>query len=163
MRLPSRSPSISLAARTLGLAALALVLFGMGGACQDLHVGRPCELGTMPLGGTSGQIATVASPALECPSRICLLPGAEKDPRSAAQMAANVSGTGPLCTADCQENGDCADGEKGNANNAEDKRCRGGFVCGYPTTVGAFACKRLCVCTDFVNPMTITKKPSVCN
>jgi hypothetical protein len=163
MKLPSRSPSMSLAARIFGLAALGLLLFGFGGACQDLHVGRPCELGTVPLGGTSGQIATVSSPALECPSRICLLPGAEKDPRSAAQMAANVAGTGPLCTADCQENGDCSDGEKGNANNAEDKRCRGGFVCGYPTTVGAFACKRLCICTDFVNAMTITKKPSVCN
>ena len=76
----SSSPSISLAARTFGLLALALTLFGLGGACEDKHVGRPCELGTVPLGGTSGQIAAVSSPALECPSRICLLPGAEKDP-----------------------------------------------------------------------------------
>ena len=88
MTSPSSSPSISSAARTFGLLALALTLFGLGGACEDKHVGRPCELGTMPLGGTSGQIATVSSPALECPSRICLLPGAEKDPRSSAQTAA---------------------------------------------------------------------------
>ena len=111
----SSSPSISLAARTFGLLALALTLFGLGGACEDKHVGRPCELGTVPLGGTSGQIAAVSSPALECPSRICLLPGAEKDPRSAAQTAAGVSGTGATCTADCEENADCEDGEKGNA------------------------------------------------
>ena len=55
----SPSPSISLAARTFGLLALALALFGLGGACEDKHVGRPCELGTVPLGGTSGQIAAV--------------------------------------------------------------------------------------------------------
>ena len=160
----SPSPSISLAARTFGLLALALTLFGLGGACEDKHVGRPCELGTTPLGGSSGQIAAVSSPALECPSRICLLPGAEKDPHSAAQTAAGVSGTGPTCTADCEENADCEDGEKGNANNAADKRCRGGFVCGWPTTVGAFACQKLCICTDFISvPTTGLKKPSVCN
>ena len=79
----SRSPSPSIRrGADLRAAGVALTLFGLGGACEDKHVGRPCELGTMPLGGSSGQIATVSSPALECPSRICLLPGAEKDPRS---------------------------------------------------------------------------------
>jgi len=164
MTLRSSSPSISLAARTFGLLALALTLFGLGGACEDKHVGRPCELGTMPLGGSSGQNAAVSSPALECPSRICLLPGAEKDPRSAAQVAANVSGTGPLCTASCEENADCEDGEKGNPDNAADKRCRGGFVCAWPTLVGPFACQKMCVCTDFVSvPSGGLKKPSNCN
>jgi hypothetical protein len=159
----SSSPSISLAARTFGLLALALALFGLGGACEDKHVGRPCELGTMPLGGTSGQIAALSSPALECPTRICLLPGAEKDPRSAAQVAAAVSGTGPTCTASCEENADCEDGELGNEDNAADKRCRGGFVCAWPTTVGAFACQKFCVCTDFISvPSGGLKKPSVC-
>ena len=62
MTLPSPSPSISLAARTFGLLALALTLFGLGGACEDKHVGRPCELGTMPLGGTSGQVAQFRRP-----------------------------------------------------------------------------------------------------
>ena len=158
----SPSPSISLAARTFGLLALGVMLFGMGGGCTDNHVGRPCEVGTMPLGGSSGQIAVLSSPALECPSRICLLPGAEKDPHSGAQTAAGVSGTGPTCTAECEENADCEDGEKANAGDPADKRCRGGFVCGYPTAVGAFACKKLCVCTDFVNATTIVKKPSSC-
>jgi hypothetical protein len=163
MRMPSLSPSISLAARSCGLLALAVVLFGLGGACEDKHVGRVCELGTVPLGGSSGQVAAISSPALECPSRICLLPGSEKDPRSPAQIAASVPGTGPLCTAECEENADCEDGEKGNADNPADRRCRGGFVCGYPTTVGAFACRKLCTCADFVNTMTFTKKPSTCN
>jgi len=159
----SPSPSISLAARTFGLLALGLTLFGLGGACEDKHVGRPCELGTMPLGGSSGQIAAISSPALECPSRVCLLPGAEKDPRSAAQVAANVPGTGPLCTASCEENADCEDGEKGNPDNAADKRCRGGFVCAWPTLVGPFACQKMCVCTDFVSvPPGGIKQPSNC-
>ncbi len=73
-----------------------------------------------------------------------------------------MSGTGATC-GDCEENADCEDGEKGNASNAADKRCRGGFVCGWPTTVGAFACQKLCICTDFISvPTTGPKKPSVC-
>ena len=152
MRFPSQSPSISHVARGFAFMALALLLFGLGGACEDKHVGRPCELGTMPLGGSSGQISTISSPALECPSRICLLPGATKDPM----------GTGPLCTADCEENQDCEDGEKGNPNDPNDHRCVGGFVCGYPTTVGSFKCQRMCMCTDFVDPKVVTVRPSTC-
>ena len=164
MRFPSPPVSISPTARSLALFALALVMFAMGGACEDKHVGRPCELGTMPMGGTSGQIATVSSPALECPSHICLLPGAEKDPRSAAQIAAMVSGTGPLCTASCESSEDCEDGEQANADNAADKRCRNGFACTWPTTVGNFACQRMCVCRDFFSePPGGVKKPTVCS
>ena len=113
MRFPSPSVSIAPTARGLAFIALALVMFAMGGACEDQHVGRPCELGTTPMGGSSGQIATVSSPALECPSHICLLPGAEKDPRSQAQINAMTSGTGPLCTASCESSEDCEDGETG--------------------------------------------------
>ena len=39
----------------------------------------------------------------------------------------------------------------GRRDNPADKRCRGGFVCMWPMTVGTFACQKLCVCTDFVN------------
>jgi hypothetical protein len=163
MRFRSPSASISLTARSFALLALALATFALGGACEDKHVGRICELGTMPLGGSTGSIATVSSPALECPSHICLLPGAEKDPRSAAQMMAGVAGTGPLCTATCESNEDCETEEIADANNAADKRCRGGFACAWPTTVGNFACQRMCVCTDFVTPpIGGFKQPSVC-
>jgi len=134
---------------------LALALFGLTGACllepPNQAVGRPCDLGT-PAGGSTGQSATISSPALECPSRICLLPGATKDPM----------GTGPLCTADCEENQDCEDGDKGNPGDPNDHRCVGGFVCGYPTTVGSFKCRRMCMCTDFVDPKVVTVRPSTC-
>ena len=164
MRFPSPPVSISPTARSLALFALALVVFALGGACEDKHVGRPCMLGTAPMGGSSGSIATVSSPALECPSHICLLPGAEKDPRSAAQITAMTSGTGPLCTAHCESSEDCEDGEQGNATNADDKRCRNGFACTWPTTVGNFACQRLCVCRDFFQePPGGVRKPTVCN
>ena len=131
---------------------LALALFGVTGACDpDRHVGRPCELGTSPIGGSSGQIATASSPALECPSHICLLAGQ------------SASGTGALCTAECGSNQDCLDGERAAANNPDDKRCRGGFACMWPTTVGSLACKKLCVCTDFVNaPPGGLTKPTAC-
>lgn len=106
----------------------------------------------MPPEATSGQIATASSPALECPSHICLLPGADKDVRSPAQRTAGFSGTGPLCTARCESSEDCADGEQANAADPADRRCRGGFACMWPMTVGNFACQKLCVCTDFVTP-----------
>ena len=80
------------AARTFGLLALALTLFGLGGACEDKHVGRPCELGTVPLGGTSGQIATVVVARAGVPEPH-LLAARRREDRSAAQTAAGASGT----------------------------------------------------------------------
>ena len=141
MRFPSPLPSISPTARSFALLALALLMFALGGACEDKHIGRTCELGVMPMGGSSGSIATISSPALECPSRICLLPGAE---------TANAQNTGPLCTAGCESNDDCQDGETGPKNNPDDHHCENGFVCMWPTLVGDFACQRFCVCRDFV-------------
>jgi hypothetical protein len=131
-----------------GAAALALLALGVG-CGPPQHVGRPCEIGTTAAGGASGQIATVSSPALECPSRVCLLAGQ------------NAPATGPLCTAECESTDDCQDGETANAGDPADKRCHGGFVCTWPTTVGAFACKKMCVCTDFVTGGST--KPAACN
>jgi hypothetical protein len=145
-------------------ALLALVLVGTGIACENQRVGRPCELGTAAPGGSSGQIATLSSPALECPSRICLLPAADSDPRSKAQQAMGVPGTGPLCTAGCASDADCEGGELGDASNPADTRCRNGFACMWPTTVGDFACQRLCVCRDFVfEPTGGFQRPAACN
>ena len=154
MRFPFSLPLISPTARRFALFALALAMFGLGGACEDKHIGRTCELGTMPMGGTSGSVATVSSPALECPSRICLLPGAE---------TGNTQNTGPLCTATCESNEDCEDGETGPKNDSNDRHCENGFVCMWPTTVGNFACERFCVCRDFVaEPAGGFRKPTVC-
>jgi hypothetical protein len=123
-------PRISLAAFRLVVATAALTTVGCP---PDNHVGRPCEVGTMPLGGASGQIVTVSSPALECPSRMCLLAGANAVPQ----------GTGALCTAGCESDAD--------------------FACMWPTSVGAFACQKLCVCRDFVGePAGGFTKPAAC-
>jgi hypothetical protein len=130
-----------------------MALLALGVACDpDQHVGRPCEIGTAPVSGSSGQVSTLSSTALECPSRVCLLAG---------QTAA---GTGALCTAECESTQDCQDGETADSSNPADTRCHGGFVCAWPTTVGAFACRKRCVCTDFVNvPQGGFTKPAACN
>jgi hypothetical protein len=156
MRFSLPSHSISPTARGFALLALALAMLGLGGACEDKHIGRLCDPGIATgMGGTSGgaAIGTVASPALECPSRICIVPGGD---------TGNSLGTGALCTASCESNDDC-EGENGPMGNTEDKHCETGFVCMWPTTVGSFACQKLCVCRDFVSPSApgITK-PSVC-
>jgi len=154
MRFTFPLPSISPAAR--GLLLFALATLSLGGACEDKHVGRICELGTnSPDGGSSGgSTAIISSPALECPSRICILPAGD---------TGNVANTGPLCTAGCSSNDDCSDGETGPKGNPTDRHCEQGFVCMWPTTVGDFACQKFCVCRDFVvEPMGGFKKPTVC-
>jgi hypothetical protein len=147
----SSSRSGSLMARVacvLVFAAVATVGCGPSGG-----VGRPCEVGTTPLASSSGQVMTLSSPALECPSRICLLPGGNAIPQ----------GTGALCTASCETDADCEDGEAGPKNDPADRRCENGFACAWPTTVGAFACQKLCVCRDFVGePQGGFTKPASC-
>jgi hypothetical protein len=141
-------------AQNFAVIASLVMVVGLSGACEDLHIGRPCSLGVSnPDAGASGATATITSPALECPSRICLLPVASKNPM----------GAGPLCTAGCESNSDCEDGEGGPLAGGH-KLCKTGFVCMYPTTVGAFCCQRMCVCRDFVTDTSpgITK-PAVCN
>ena len=157
MRFPLPVLSISPSAGRVALFALALATLALGGACEDKHVGRACELGTSSsMGGTNGgSVATISSPALECPSRICILPGGD---------TANVENTGPLCTAGCDNNDDCADGEGGPKGDANDRHCENGFVCMWPTTVGPFCCQKMCVCRDFVvEPRGGFTKPTVCN
>jgi hypothetical protein len=157
MRFPSSLVSISPAARTFALMILAVASFGLSAGCEDKHIGRSCELGTTsPDAGTSGgSVATISSPALECPSRICILPGGD---------TANTENTGPLCTASCSSNDDCSDGESGPKGDPNDRHCENGFVCMWPTTVGDFACQKLCVCRDFVvEPKGGFQKPTVCN
>ena len=122
-----RSPLFS---RVVPSVLVAAVLTGIGCA-PDNHLGRPCEVGTTPLATTSGQVVTLSSPALECPSRICLLPS-----------GASTPGTGALCTTGCASDADCEDGETGATSDPADSRCKKGFACMWPTTVGAFACQK---------------------
>jgi hypothetical protein len=150
MTISGFSPGVALAAFGLVVTASALTT---AGCTPDNHVGRPCEVGTMPPGGSSGQIVTLSAPALECPSRMCLLPGGD----------ATAQGTGALCTAGCDSDADCEDAETGLKNDPSDRRCENGFACMWPTAVGAFACQKLCVCRDFVGePVGGFKKPAAC-
>src|SRR5262247_3951039 len=129
MRFRSPAISISPTARRFALAALALLAFAVGGACEDHHIGRLCDPGVPSNGGMSGggTVATISSPALECPSRICLLPAGD---------TGNPTGTGALCTAGCENNDDC-EGETGSAGETKGQ-CESGFVCMWPVNAGPF-------------------------
>jgi hypothetical protein len=114
--------------------------------------GQTCDVG-VSVGNGPGSVSIIASPAPGCASRVCLLPGAEKDPR----------GTGALCTSSCTTNADCEAGYLGDRNDPNDHRCKTGFACTVPTTVGPFCCQRLCVCRDFVSePLGGFQTPPIC-
>jgi hypothetical protein len=125
----------------------ALVAFGVVvllGACDDKHIGRPCQTGAAPPdgGASGGAFATVSSPVLACPSRICLLPGDQKE--------AVTDGDGAFCTAGCSSDDDCSDAETGAKGDLTDTRCKSSFVCAVATEIGPFCCQKLCICRDFV-------------
>ena len=130
-------------ARSFALVAVGAVV--LLGACDDKHIGRPCEIGTPPpdAGTSGGAFATISSPVLACPSRICLLPGDEND--------ATKLNDGAFCTAGCSTEDDCSDAETGSASDNTDTRCKTGFTCAVATTIGPFCCEKLCICKDFVN------------
>ncbi|MBC8133758.1 MAG: hypothetical protein H7X95_12310 [Deltaproteobacteria bacterium] len=117
-------------------------------ACADKHIGRKCQIGLPPEMNT----ASVNPQALECPSRICLLPA----------QASTMGSTGPFCTDYCGSDDDCADGEKRSAANPAG--CEGGFVCRTPIgkLESPIACKRVCVCKDFVKPDDPDLQPPSC-
>jgi hypothetical protein len=146
----STRPLLSSASRVLAFAFVTALALATSG-CEDKHIGRPCSLGIADGGATStGNTATINSQAVECPSRICLSPAADKNPQIS-----------PLCTADCSSDEDCEDGETSTTNN---KLCKNGFVCVVPTTVGAFCCRRMCVCKDQIDTSTpaFRDTPEVC-
>jgi hypothetical protein len=160
MRFPSLiNPRAGQLARGLLVAAFGVVI--LAGACDDKHIGRPCQTGVPPVdaGSSGGTFATVTSPALECPSRICLLPG---DVNGATSPTPGDH-DGAFCTASCSTDDDCSDGEQGSKSDPNDTRCKGGFVCGWPTTVGPFCCQKMCICHDFLTvPAGGLQEPAAC-
>jgi hypothetical protein len=133
--------------------AFAIALLGLvSSGCEDKHIGRVCDLDTADAGTTSTSTSSVIQgQAVECPTRICLLP------------AANVgTNTGPLCTATCSSDDDCSDGET--TSDHTSKQCKTGFACLVATTVGNFCCERMCVCKDFIDTTRpdYNKTPTVC-
>lgn len=119
---------------------VALLAVGVIG-CENQHIGRPCSLQVSDDGGAGNGTAqaTITGQVLQCPSRICIMP--------AAQLSTD---TGSYCTAECSSNDDCSDGEK-RGTAADDKRCKKGYACGVASEVGAFCCKKMCICLDFVD------------
>jgi hypothetical protein len=137
MRFASRLiPHAGGSVRGYFLLALGVLALGLGGGCEDKHIGRPCVTNAADAGASGGQVAVISSPNLQCPSRICLEPA----PEGAVTTA---SSEGAFCTAPCSTDDDCSDADPGT-------KCTTGFVCTWPTTSGPFCCQKMCVCHDFV-------------
>ena len=120
--------------RNLPLLRLVAAFFGLGlfTACTDLGVGRTC-LNPNDGGVTNG--VKLSSPALECPSRLCLLTGANGMEHD-------------LCTAPCTTNDDCSSGAIAANAAAPMGQCASNFVCAVATVAGPFCCKSYCICRD---------------
>lgn len=152
----SPSSTVRLPSSVLILGLLGISIVAVGPGCADNHVGRPCALG-VPKDQIDPMKVTINPAALECPSRICLLP---------AVGAAPVQDIAGLCTVECSSDDDCADGEKGKAGPGN-VRCTSGFVCRTllpPLATNPLQCKPLCVCKDFLSSADAMKnnKPNGC-
>jgi len=90
------------------------------------QVGRVCDPGTVQPNET-----VVASPSLDCDSRLCM---------------AIAFSTPPMCTATCVDASDCSE--------SVESACPSGFACAPVVSVGPFACQNLCVCNDRVPAVT---------
>ena len=126
---------------------------GDGGPSADADptLGRTCDIGVDA--SVLGNATTFSAPAVECSSRVCLLPAAQRDAGTA----------GALCTAACRSDDDCAGAQAAAAGDPSDHRCATGFICMIPTTVGDFCCKRYCVCKDFLSDPNVSRLlPSAC-
>lgn len=120
--------------RALLLCALVAAVVGAGMfACNPNSIGRPC----VNPGGQAVQGTQVSSPALECPSRLCLL---QPPNASSGNIGQGTDGGAfrATCTATCNHDSDC---------DAETKQyCKEGFVCAVATQAGPFCCRKICIC-----------------
>lgn len=100
--------------------------------CNPNSIGRPC----VNPQGSDVRGTQISDPALECPSRLCLIQPVSTTGGAVADGGVTVPRA--TCTAPCQNNGDCE---------AETKsQCAGGFVCAVAATAGPFCCRKVCVC-----------------
>lgn len=108
-------------------------------ACNPNSIGRPC----VNPQGSDVRGTQVSSPALECPSRLCLISPANANH---TEPVLGDGGTQPVavCTAECNNTGDC--------DPETHKYCTQGFTCAIVTTAGPFCCKKLCVCREDLQP-----------
>jgi len=121
--------------RALLLCALVAGVVGAGlFACNPNSIGRPC----VNPGGQAVLGTQVSSPALECPSRLCLLQPPNASSGQTGAQSADGGTYRATCTAECQHDNDC---------DAETKSlCKEGFACAVATQAGPFCCKKLCIC-----------------
>jgi hypothetical protein len=120
---------VSLFSARAAVVGFAMVVGLMG--CNPNSIGRVC---VDPTNTSVSSGAKIASPALECPSRLCLI-----EPSTTSS-----SGAISTCTAECGSNSDCE---------AETKEsCAAGYVCAVATQVGNFCCQKLCICRDSLTP-----------
>ena len=122
--------------RALLLCTLVLGVVGAGlFACNPNSIGRPC----VNPGGQAVLGTQVSSPALECPSRLCLLQPPNASTGQTGQAQGGDGGTfRATCTAECQHDSDCDPETKA--------YCKEGFACAVATQAGPFCCKKLCIC-----------------
>lgn len=122
--------------RALLLCTLVLGVVGAGlFACNPNSIGRPC----VNPGGQAVLGTQVSSPALECPSRLCLLQPPNASTGQTGQTQGGDGGTfRATCTATCQHDSDCDPETK--------MYCKEGFACAVATQAGPFCCKKLCIC-----------------
>lgn len=115
---------------------LATILGLAATACSENPVGRKCFLGdVVDLDAGEGEQTVLSSPALECPSRTCLhVPQTGQLPEGSEYA--------DLCTAFCDEDGDC--------DKMEESPCVNGFTCAVATVVGPFCCRKVCICRDYL-------------
>jgi hypothetical protein len=146
-------PSSSRLVFALRRAPLLALLAGTSllAACEDKHIGRPCDIGVDMI--TDPKVATVNPAALECPSRLCLLPAQDKTTMTKA-----------FCTDECGSDDDCSDGER-RGSKPGDTRCVSKFVCRRvipQLESNPLSCKPVCVCNDFLLQDDPNVKPKSC-
>lgn len=130
--------------RALLLCALVAAVVGAGMfACNPNSIGRPC----VNPNGQAVRGTQISSPALECPSRLCLL----QPPNASTGDTGQGSDGGTFratCTAECQHDNDCDPETK--------MYCPQGFACAVATEAGPFCCKKLCICkADLVEGVNV--------
>ncbi len=130
--------------RALLLCALVAGVVGAGlFACNPNSIGRPC----VNPGGQAVLGTQVSSPALECPSRLCLLQPANASTGNVGQGTDGGSFRA-TCTAECQHDSDCSP--------ETTAYCNVGFACAVATQAGPFCCKKLCICkSDLVQGVNV--------
>ena len=134
--------------RALLLCALVAGVVGAGlFACNPNSIGRPC----VNPGGQAVLGTQISSPALECPSRLCLLQPPNASTGQTGQTQGGDGGTfRATCTATCNSDGDCSPETNQYCQDSAGHPL--GFVCAVASSSGPFCCKKVCVCKGDLVP-----------